>query len=482
VNNSWYYNGGSYASVLKVHKGGNLASTTGALTGRGTLLNFWTNTQSGATTANSLDLAGIFTSDKKARAMPLRCIKDEGVAAVPTLTTMPVTSITASRAFTGGSITDNGGAIVIAKGVVYDTLPNPVLLKSSSVSGGEGSGDFQIQLLTLLPNKQYFVRAFATTNAGTGYGDEVKFTTAATLPTIVSPSFVQSSDKTEYTFVANITADGGSLVIARGVVIGKAPDPTIDNGMLVPSYQGTGIFTATFGAPEAGVKYYMRGYAENSIGVSYTEPIVFTVPLAPCLMASPLTITHQAGNVAPVSKTVTYKTAQLNITGSSKCWILQNLGADHQATSVSDATEAAAGWYWQFNRKQGYKTNGANLTPAASWVTTIDENSDWIPANDPCKLLLGDGWRIPTFSEWSSARKYLKLESTADGFQSILKLHPTGWFFSPNILKHNNDGFYWSSQQSNPQSAGQLHVSKEWGFHFLTAQKEEAMSIRCLKE
>jgi hypothetical protein len=31
----------------------------------------------------------------------------------------------------------------------------------------------------------------------------------------------------------------------------------------------------------------------------------------------------------------------------------QNLGADHQATSVDDATEAFAGGYWQFNRIQG---------------------------------------------------------------------------------------------------------------------------------
>ncbi|MBW1839900.1 MAG: hypothetical protein JRI49_08180, partial [Deltaproteobacteria bacterium] len=108
----------------------------------------------------------------------------------------------------------------------------------------------------------------------------------------------------------------------------------------------------------------------------------------------PITINHVAGTVAPVTKTVTYGTVT-NIPGeNSKCWITRNLGASRQATAVSDATEASAGWYWQFNRKQGYKHDGTTLTP--SWtITSIDENLDWESAHDPCALELGTGWRIP---------------------------------------------------------------------------------------
>ncbi|MEI6437009.1 MAG: hypothetical protein WCP32_19460, partial [Bacteroidota bacterium] len=68
---------------------------------------------------------------------------------------------------------------------------------------------------------------------------------------------------------------------------------------------------------------------------------------------SSITINHGTGAVAPVTKTVTYGTVT-NIPGeTSKCWITSNLGADHQATAVNDATEASAGWYWQFNLRQG---------------------------------------------------------------------------------------------------------------------------------
>jgi hypothetical protein len=107
----------------------------------------------------------------------------------------------------------------------------------------------------------------------------------------------------------------------------------------------------------------------------------------------PFTIDHVAGIVAPVDKTVTYGTVT-NMPGKpSKCWITSNLGADNQAIAVYDDSEESAGWYWQFNRMQGYKQDGISVTP--SWtITSINENSDWLIANDPCALLLGTGWRL----------------------------------------------------------------------------------------
>jgi hypothetical protein len=52
---------------------------------------------------------------------------------------------------------------------------------------------------------------------------------------------------------------------------------------------------------------------------------------------------HVAGPVAPATKAVVYGTVT-NVPGeTSKCWITSNLGADHQAAAVNDATEASAG-------------------------------------------------------------------------------------------------------------------------------------------
>ena len=39
--------------------------------------------------------------------------------------------------------------------------------------------DFVVQLTGLIPNTKFYIRAFATTSAGTTYGNELSFTTAA---------------------------------------------------------------------------------------------------------------------------------------------------------------------------------------------------------------------------------------------------------------------------------------------------------------
>ncbi|MEI7725510.1 MAG: hypothetical protein WCK09_10430, partial [Bacteroidota bacterium] len=113
------------------------------------------------------------------------------------------------------------------------------------------------------------------------------------------------------------------------------------------------------------------------------------------------TINHVAGIVAPVDKTVTYGTVTGIAGEPSKCWITRNLGASHQATAIEDTSEASAGWYWQFNRKQGYKSTQTTVTPFWT-ITDINENSDWAVGNDPCNIELGGGWRIPTITEWEN--------------------------------------------------------------------------------
>jgi hypothetical protein len=144
---------------------------------------------------------------------------------------------------------------------------------------------------------------------------------------------------------------------------------------------------------------------------------------------STFTVTHSASGVVPETKTVTYGTVLTNLSGSNKCWITQNLGADNQASSATDASDNAAGWYWQFNRKQGYKVG-----PSPAWtITSIDENSDWTAAQDPCNILLGTGWRIPTYTEWNNADVNGGWDNYTETYASVLKLHAAGYL-------NNSDG------------------------------------------
>jgi hypothetical protein len=170
----------------------------------------------------------------------------------------------------------------------------------------------------------------------------------------------------------------------------------------------------------------------------------------PFVCGGTLSINHAAGEVAPVTKTVNYGTVT-NIPGeTSKCWITSNLGADQQATAVNDATEASAGWYWQFNRKRGYKHDGTTLTP--SWtITSIDENLDWLVANDPCALELGSGWRIPTSTEWTNVDASGNWTSWTGPWNSSLKMHAAGNLNNSDgsLNLRGSNGNYWSSSQNS---------------------------------
>jgi hypothetical protein len=211
----------------------------------------------------------------------------------------------------------------------------------------------------------------------------------------------------------------------------------------------------------------------------------FIGPVSPWICGfSPLVINHVVGDVAPVNKTVTYGTVT-NIPGeTTKCWITSNLGADHQAISVDDGAEASAGWYWQFNSKQGFKHDGT--TPTPSWsITSINENFDWQPANDPCQLELGSQWRIPTDTEWSNVDNIGGWTDWTGPWNSGLKMHAAGYIIPQTGMLYARGsygyGLYWSSTQGNPTLGGMMYFY--FNFSFVNSNvKASGQSIRCLRE
>jgi uncharacterized protein (TIGR02145 family) len=109
----------------------------------------------------------------------IACGKDsptESSIEVPKLTTTAVSEITDQTAKCGGTITSNGGAEVTKRGVCWSTNQTPTL-SDNKTEDGSGSGGFVSSLENLEPNTSYFIRAYATNSAGTGFGDTVSFKT-----------------------------------------------------------------------------------------------------------------------------------------------------------------------------------------------------------------------------------------------------------------------------------------------------------------
>ena len=189
---------------------------------------------------------------------------------------------------------------------------------------------------------------------------------------------------------------------------------------------------------------YVEGYPKRILFDNPVTSETYTFTMHSFVCGDSITINFVAGAVAPVNKTATYGTVT-NIPGATtKCWITSNLGADHQATAVNDATEPSAGWYWQFNRMQGYKHDGITRTPNSAWIYPISENSDLIPANDPCALELGNGWRIPINTEWINVNASGNWTNWNGPWNSALKMHAAGGllFTDGSLVNRGSIGSY----------------------------------------
>ena len=98
------------------------------------------------------------------------------LAGLAVLTTSNATSITITSAILGGEVTNEGGASVTEKGVVWKTTSGPTVSDNKQATG-TGLGAFTTSVTTLTRNTKYYVRTYAINTSGTSYGPEVTFNT-----------------------------------------------------------------------------------------------------------------------------------------------------------------------------------------------------------------------------------------------------------------------------------------------------------------
>lgn len=104
------------------------------------------------------------------------CNKNDIPISSLAVTTNPATNVLFTSALSGGTATDDGNVQIVDRGVCWDTLTGPTTDKKRTADGA-GPGSFESTISGLSPGTHYFVRAFATNNQGTVYGNEISFTT-----------------------------------------------------------------------------------------------------------------------------------------------------------------------------------------------------------------------------------------------------------------------------------------------------------------
>ena len=94
----------------------------------------------------------------------------------PTVVTLDVMQITETSAMCSGNVESDGGADVTAKGVCWAKTQNPTT-ENDHTNAGAGVSEFLSEITGLESNTTYYVRAYATNEAGVAYGEEKSFTT-----------------------------------------------------------------------------------------------------------------------------------------------------------------------------------------------------------------------------------------------------------------------------------------------------------------
>jgi hypothetical protein len=204
------------------------------------------------------------------------CTKeDSNEVTLPVVTTLNVSGITSTTAVCRGNITSDGGADITARGICWSITPDPTIADYKSNDGSVGTGGYWCNIFGLTGNTTYYVRAYATNSAGTGYGDGKSFSTsalseyattqaatdvtssAAILNAMVNANYLTTDVYFEY---GTSTSYGNLIMASPGSVTGD-----INTNVTT---QLTGLTALT--------TYHFRVKIVNSSGIGFGNDMTFT--------------------------------------------------------------------------------------------------------------------------------------------------------------------------------------------------------------
>ena len=173
--------------------------------------------------------------------------------------------ITTTTAVAGGNCFLQGSSEVISRGICWANSPTADF---SRTLDGIGTGAFSSNLTGLYPNTTYYVRAYATNSAGTGYGNEISFSSATATPAAVTTSPVASVASTYAVSGGTVTNDGVSPITENGLCYSTSHDPTTESDRTV-NVPGNLTFSNNLTGLTPGTTYYVKAYAINSSDTVY---------------------------------------------------------------------------------------------------------------------------------------------------------------------------------------------------------------------
>lgn len=332
---------------------------------------------------------------------------DDTPGVAPTVTTGTVSNVTDHEATFTGTVTNPGNPPSYNSGFCFSTHANPT---TTDLTVSASSSTMQVSTGGLQPSTTYHVRAFASNDAGTGYGADVSFTTMASYT--MTTEAVTEIESTTATFTSQLTIAPNSSPGSLYFVYGTSQNPSYPNNQYEPSGANTGTQTVQVTGLQAATTYYLR------------------------------TAMVSGGSVLSYGPQVTFKTA--GYTGTSGGRVVYDKGVVSNGWRYLEAAPAdvsvASGYsgsYWGCSGSQLLFTNtglgdgAANTTrimsqcSASNCAARVASNysvsgvSGWfLPSRDEMKLVFRNvnnltGSSYWTSSEFDASNAYVVYSSTS---------------------------------------------------------------------
>ena len=234
----------------------------------------------------------------------------------PSLSIAEATEVTESGATLTATILDNGGYEPTVRGFAYamyvENAGDPTLDDNTKLVIGD---KFEITLSDLAANTTYIVRPYATNDAGTGYGESVKFTTSQQkIPMVIANGSGSLANKPvevvayEAVCMGAVTEDHGFTVTEYGFCYStESRQPTIESSQHIKAQDGAKGFSATLKGLTASTKYYMRAYAKSEKGVGYSATVEFTTDKEQVVSLTQATVTDRTSSSVTITAQMAYE-------------------------------------------------------------------------------------------------------------------------------------------------------------------------------
>ncbi len=410
-----------------------------------------------------------------------------------TVTTAEPMEITAISAISGGSLTSSDGSyiVVLEKGICWATHPNPTVMNDFHTENGGGINSFTAEMTDLELNAVYYLRAYAVTESGTTYGEEMNFTTRDGIPVVATDSVTDIWSNAAIC-CGEVTDNGGLDVIARGVCWSTNPNPTL-SGNYTTDGAGTGSFTSSITNLEVSTTYYVRAYATTNAGTAYGNELSFTTRYPPMgaidgkftVNASGDQVYFSQGNLQYIGSASTpywkFADNQWDVLGTTTGQNSSDQNVDRDLFGWGTSSWNNGNVYYQpydtqnnGNSSQGYGYGPTDGTSYTNNLAGTYANADWGVYNP-----ISNGgnqanqWRTLTAPEWgyifstrttSSGIRYAKAK--VNDVNGVILL-PDDWSSDTYSLSNTNSPD--ASFSTNTISASQWNTLEQAGAVFLPA-------------